>query len=62
MCSTKVIVSDTANISKFGKGLINLALNDWDKWNKTAHAKSYIVDTSTNMQNIFSKRKAVLHF
>ena len=27
------------------KGLINLALNDLDTRDKTAHAKSYIVDT-----------------
>ena len=30
----------------FANGLIYLALRDLDKWDKTAHAKSYVTDTS----------------
>ena len=33
-------------IETFAKGFINLALMDSDKWDKTAHATSYIVDSS----------------
>ena len=38
------------------KTLFNLALIDSDKWDKTAHAKSYIVDTSPKCaEYIFEK-------
>jgi len=36
------------SVLAFTKGLIYLALMDSDKWNKTAHAKSCIVDNSPN--------------
>ena len=38
------------------KGLINLAMIDSDNWDKTAHAKSYIVDTAPKwLDNLFEK-------
>ena len=37
-------------------GLINLTLMDLDKWDKTAHTKSYIVDSSPKCEEyIFQK-------
>ena len=40
----KLLLKNPSKFKVYPKGLINLALRDSDKWDKTTHAKSYIVD------------------
>ena len=41
---------------EISKGLINLVMIDSDNWDKTAHAKSYIVDTAPKcVEYLFEK-------
>jgi len=50
------------SVLAFTKGLIYLALMDSDKWNKTAHAKSCIVDNSPNCRKCLFEYLSVLLF